>query len=301
MDGLDKGLSTNTIHRQVAALAMVITCGNDVPLAHHPMVRSFLKGANNARPPTVHRYPSWDLHQVLQALVSSLFEPIDTCLFKQLSMKVAFLVAVTSAKRISELHALSVRKDLCIFHNDRVTLRLDPSFVPKVNSLYHRSQEIILPDFCPNPSNDIEMQWNKLDVHRALHCYIQRTSSSVCVLKSEALFVSFHPSSLGQKVSSSTIGRWIRACISLAYQTRSLQAPRHITAHSTRGAATSAVWVTQACIEEICRAATWSSPSSFVHHYKMDKYASSTASFGCRVLEHTLTSDGTQAQTASPP
>ncbi|XP_039218894.1 uncharacterized protein LOC120316851 [Crotalus tigris] len=98
MDGLDKGLSPNTIRRQVAALATVITCDNAVPLALHSMVRSFLKGATNIKPPKVHRYPSWDLHQVLQALVSSPFEPIATCLLKLLSMKVAFLVAITSAR-----------------------------------------------------------------------------------------------------------------------------------------------------------------------------------------------------------
>ncbi|XP_039192289.1 uncharacterized protein LOC120305049 [Crotalus tigris] len=132
MDGLDKGLSPNTIHRQVAALTTVLTCDNATPLTHHPLVRSFLKGATNARPPTVHRYPSWDLHQVLQALIAPPFEPMETCPLDLLSMKVAFLVAVTSARRISELAAFSVREDLCIFFSDRVVLRLDPSFIPKV-------------------------------------------------------------------------------------------------------------------------------------------------------------------------
>ncbi|XP_039182925.1 uncharacterized protein LOC120300682 [Crotalus tigris] len=134
MDELDKGLSPNTIRRQVAALTTVLTCDNATSLTHHLMVCSFLKGATNAKPPTVHRYPSWDLHQVLQALVAPPFEPIDTCPLKLLSMKVAFLVAVTSARRISELAALSVREDLSILYPDRIILRLDPSFIPKVNS-----------------------------------------------------------------------------------------------------------------------------------------------------------------------
>ncbi|XP_015678359.1 uncharacterized protein LOC107293712 [Protobothrops mucrosquamatus] len=120
MDGLDKGLSPSTIHRQVTALSTVLMCDNSAPLAPHPTVRSFLKGAANARPPTVHRYPSWDLHRVLQALISPPFKPITTCSLKLLSMKVAFLVAITSARRISELAGLSVREDLCIFHADRV-------------------------------------------------------------------------------------------------------------------------------------------------------------------------------------
>ncbi|XP_039200464.1 uncharacterized protein LOC120308450 [Crotalus tigris] len=98
MDGLDKGLSPSTIHRQVAALATVLICENATPLTHHPLVRSFLKGANNAKPPPVHRYPSWDLEQVLQALIAPPFEPMETCSLDLLLMKVAFLVAITSAR-----------------------------------------------------------------------------------------------------------------------------------------------------------------------------------------------------------
>ncbi|XP_039181405.1 zinc transporter ZIP11 isoform X2 [Crotalus tigris] len=145
-----------------------------------------------------------------------------------------------------------------------------------------RAQEIMLPDFCPNPSHDLERQWHLLEVHRAFRCYIKRTAA---FRNSEALFVSFHPSSRGQKVSASTIGRWIRACITGAYQSESLLVPRRVTAHSTNSAATSAAWATQASIEDVCRAATWSSPSPFIRHYKLDKFASAEASFGRGILQ----------------
>ncbi|XP_029140096.1 ephrin type-A receptor 7 [Protobothrops mucrosquamatus] len=281
LDGLDKGLAPATIRRQVAAFSTLLTCADSVPLAHHPRIRAFLKGACNTRPPVVHRYPSWELPLVLRALTKPPFEPIRTVPLRNLSLKVAFLIVIT-ARCISELAALSVRSDLCIFHSDRVVLRLDPTFVPKVNSLFHRTQEVVLPNFCPNPSHDLERQWHTLDVHRALRRYIKRTEP---FRRSEALFVSYRPASLGQKVSSGTIGRWIRACIAEAYQSSSLPAPRRITAHSTRSAATSAAWSTQASIDEICRAATWSSPSPFVRHYKIDRFAAADASFGRRVLQ----------------
>lgn len=60
-------------------------------------------------------------------------------------MKTIFLVAVTSARRILELSALSCRPDLCVFHSDRVVLRPDPTFIPKVLSSFHAAQEICLP------------------------------------------------------------------------------------------------------------------------------------------------------------
>lgn len=86
------------------------------------------------------------------------FEPLRQVSLCLLSFKVLFLIAITSARRISELAALSIRGDLCIFHSDKIVLRLDPTFLPKVNSTFHRAQELVLPNFCPQPSH----RWNAL-------------------------------------------------------------------------------------------------------------------------------------------
>lgn len=112
-------------------------------------------------------------------------------------------MAVKSVRRISEIAALSVRDDLCVFHADRVVLRLDPTFVPKINTPFHRLQELVLPDFCPHPAHPLEQRWHKLDVRRALRIYLKRT---VGFHKTESLLVSFLPDSLVGRVTSSTIG-----------------------------------------------------------------------------------------------
>ena len=62
--------------------------------------------------------PSWDLDVVLGALNSPPFEPLGGADLKWLSIKTAFLLAVTSARRVSELHALSVHDDCCWFSSD---------------------------------------------------------------------------------------------------------------------------------------------------------------------------------------
>ncbi|XP_039189177.1 uncharacterized protein LOC120303551 [Crotalus tigris] len=298
MEGVNKGLAPNTLRRQLAALSSILSWDSSSSLSRHPAIRAFLKGVSNTRPPVIHRYPSWNLPRVLQALISSPFEPLKMCSLRHLSFKVSFLIAITSARRISELAALLVRKDLCTFHEDRVVLRLDPSFIPKVNTVFHRAQEVILPNFCPHPSHELEQRWHTLDIRRALRCYIKHTKP---FRKSETLFVSFQPSSMGQKVSVSTIGRWIRACISSAYVSLTLPVPPHVTAHSTRSAATTAAWATQASIEDICRAATWSSPSPFIRHYRLDKFASAEAAFGRRILQQVVTPSGGPAPTDSHP
>ncbi|XP_034271909.1 uncharacterized protein LOC117674907 [Pantherophis guttatus] len=281
-EGFAAGLSPNTLRRQAAAISTVLTCGSASSISRHPVVQQFLRGAANLRPPPVHRFPTWDLNKVLSALTASPFEPLRDVSLRFLSFKVSFLVAITSARRISELAALSSRRDLCVFHQDRVVLRLDPSFIPKINSPFHRSQELVLPNFCPSPQHPLERSWHTLDVRRALKIYLRRTSS---FRKTEALFVSYQPASIGAKASAPMLGRWIRATISTAYQRQSLPVPHHVTAHSTRSAATSAAWATQASWEEICRAAAWSSISPFIRHYRVDSFASADAAFGRRVLQ----------------
>lgn len=126
-------------------------------LAQDPKI---LWGATNIRPPAIQRFPTWDLSLVLQALTASPFEPLASVSLQLLSIKVAFLLAVTSARRVSELSALSVRKDLCIFRPNTVVLRLDPSFILKVNSRFLRAPKIVLPDFCPSPKHHLEAQWH---------------------------------------------------------------------------------------------------------------------------------------------
>lgn len=130
------------------------------------------------RPVVVHHYPTWDLQKVLQAFSKAPFEPLGTVHLSFLTYKTLLLVAITLPRRISELAVLSVRDDLCVFHLDRAVLYLDPAFMPKINSWFHRAQELVFPDFCPNP----------LHAREALRIYIKRTQSFRCT---EALCVLF--------------------------------------------------------------------------------------------------------------
>ncbi|XP_042300431.1 uncharacterized protein LOC121918446 [Sceloporus undulatus] len=167
-DGIKKGLRPNTIRRQVAAITSVLPHKKASVMSSHPHVKRLLRGLSNRAPPTRHRFPTWNLHTVLKALTVEPFEPIRKVSLRFLTLKVIFLTAITSARRVSELGALSVRKDLCIFRPDSVCLRPDPTFLPKVNSPFHVSQDILLPSFCPNPQRDLEKCWHTLDVRRAL-------------------------------------------------------------------------------------------------------------------------------------
>ncbi|XP_058025462.1 uncharacterized protein LOC131191375 [Ahaetulla prasina] len=75
-DGFKAGLSPNTLRRQLAAISSILTCGSHHSLSREPLLRDFLRGATNLRPPVVHRFPSWSLHKILSSLTRSPFEPL---------------------------------------------------------------------------------------------------------------------------------------------------------------------------------------------------------------------------------
>ena len=111
------------------------------------MISRYLRGARrltaSSRAPQV---PTWNLYLVLEALKHPPFEPLGNVDRKWLSLKTAFLLAITSARRIGELHALSVHRDCCTFspEGSKVVLRPNPAFLPKVLSDFHLSQSIEL-------------------------------------------------------------------------------------------------------------------------------------------------------------
>ena len=55
------------------------------------------------------RPPAWDVSLVLQSLTGAPYEPLRMCEERFLAQETLFLLALASAKRIGELHALSYR------------------------------------------------------------------------------------------------------------------------------------------------------------------------------------------------
>ncbi|CAJ0914774.1 unnamed protein product [Ranitomeya imitator] len=185
--------------------------------------------------------PPWDLNVVLQGLTGPPFEPLSSCSLQNLAYKTVFLVAITSARRVGELQALSIREPYLLVRDDSIVLRLDPSFLPKVVSDFHRSQEIVLPTFCHNPANSEERRFNTLDVRRIVLQYLDQTRAFRI---DHNLFV--HPSgqNKGKKVAKSTIATWIKKAITEAYLAQNKIPPVGIKAHSTRS--TSVSWAERA-------------------------------------------------------
>lgn len=276
--GLDKGLRPATLRVHIAALSSFL----HKRLALDPWVIRFIRGAERVHPSVRIRVPPWNLSLVLEALTKPPFEPIEDISIKFLSLKTAFLVAITTARRIGEISALVISPPYTTILDDRIILRPDPAFVPKVVSAFHRDQEIILPSFCEAASSPGERKFHSLDVRRAVIQYLQETASW---RKSNSLFIQFSGAGKGEKASKSSLARWVKQAIQLAYLAAGTPVPAQLKAHSTRAVATSWAERQSASIDQICKAATWSSPCTFFRHYRLNISDPSGLAFGRKVLQ----------------
>ncbi|XP_069820996.1 uncharacterized protein [Dendropsophus ebraccatus] len=276
--GLLKGLKPATLRVQVTALSTIY----DYPIAEHRWVKRFLRSAQRQSPSIRNLHPPWDLNSVLESLTRAPFEPLEEADIKLLSYKTAFLVAIVSARRVSELQALTIREPYFLIEDDRITLRTDPNFLPKVVSSFHQSQDIILPSFCSSPKNDLERKFHTWDVRRSIIQYLDVCSTW---RKEQSLFIQFQGKNKGRKVSKSVLARWIRNAIEQSYILQNLTSPLRIRAHSTRAVSTTWAERASASIDQICRAATWSSPHTFTKHYRLQLQRNEDLTFGRKVLQ----------------
>ena len=123
---VDKGLAHSTVKVYAAAISSCHEGFSGRSAFSQPLLTRFLQGVRRHRPVVHVSTPQWDLPLVLEALVTEPFEPLELSSLKPLLWKTSLLLALTSAKRVSELTALLIRGD-----RSGATLRPNPSFVPK--------------------------------------------------------------------------------------------------------------------------------------------------------------------------
>lgn len=167
-----------------------------------------------------------------------------------------------------------------LFFPDRVELRTIQGFVPKVSSRSSRSETWALPTFTDPLSGALQ----ELDIAKVLKCYLQATSPFNALNR---LFVLPWGKNRGKETAPRTIASWICKLIQKVYRARGMDSPV-VKAHSSW--AVSASWAARAnvSLETFCKAATWSSPNTFVRHYRIDPRALISVEFGRRAIESAL-------------
>ena len=216
------------------------------------------------------------VYKVLKKLCSFPFEPFMDVPLGWATRKLAFLIAICTAGRSSDLGLLGCKSPHVRFENNPKGVRFIPRNLRKQDRPNHFLQDMFVPSFTEN---------RKLDPVRAISLYLKRVEGRRGNINS--LFVTFGAGST-KSPSVKTIGRWIVEAISEcvdpgSISTRKTNVKQGVKAHSTRSVSTSVALLRGCKIENILKAADWSSSSVFAKHYLRD-VREKDAEFGRTVL-----------------
>ena len=293
----------STIRGYITAISgrhnAVVLKGKPHTISHLPSVKTWLSGLERLKGFKRPKAPEWNLEVVLAALAKPPFEPLHKARHKYLTMKAAFLVAITSAKRVSEIHALDERS--LLFCVENVSMDTLFSYRTKVNSAFHANCRIVLPAHRPG-YDDLPME---LCVRRVLKEYQSRTKKHRPPGRvSNPLFLCHAKGKRHLPASKQTIARWLQDTIIKAYTIMDVpegDVPKRVKAHSTRKMATSIAFENGVDIETICNAATWQTPKTFFKFYHLDVARREDSVFGLSVIQSTVAKVRSRYHMLHPP
>ena len=243
----EAGLEYRTLNVYRSALSATHPQIDGYNVGEHPLVVQLLKGIFNSRPPAPRYTYTWEVRTVTSYLES--LGPNEQLSLKQLSRKLAFLLASTSAERGSELVAHDLRFKR--FHPEGVSFNL-----PELTKSVRVGKSLKTSFHASFPENKL------LCPCSCLREYEIRTQAfrPKSVSEPNKLFLSVN--NPHKPVCSATLSHWVKNCL--------LEAgidSRVFKAHSTRGAATSAALRAGISIPEIVRLADWTNETTFKKFY----------------------------------
>ena len=202
------GLSPQTIKGYRTCIGSVLTRTSRAKVVLHRTISDMIASMELQRPRTTPVLPQWDLGVVLEALSKSPYEPLREASFKHLTLKTVFLLAMASAGRRSELHALKFDKNYIQFKpkGAGVTLYFSPEFMCK----NQKPNQVNDPWYIPAiPTGKPEFGAPNCPV-RALHYYHRYLTEHPDLRKDRRrLVVPIKDNNAGKELSASSISRWI--------------------------------------------------------------------------------------------
>ena len=248
-----RGLSVSSLRGYRSVLSVVFRF--HLPsLSSETVIRDLLRSFWLSSAERVLRPTAWDLSTVLTSLVSPAFEPLSQATFRALTLKILFLLALATAKRVGELQALS---SIVTFVAGDACLSYIPQFVAKSESLTRSIPRSFLvkslADFVAGLDIDL-----LLCPVRALRLYLLRARSlSPC---RHRLFVS--PRHHSRAMSKNAVSFFLREVISAAEAARPHVG--YLRAHEVRSVSTSVAFHRNWSVSSVLESATWASSSVFL-------------------------------------
>ena len=255
----DKGVLALTVRGYLSAILSIHEGTPDgSSLRDSDALRLLIEGMHNSAPPRRKIWPSWDLDLVLEALNKLPYEPILSASLRDVTIKTAFLLAIASGRRASEIHALAINEHM-IFSRHGVTLYFRPSFLAKNEKSNFSASPISLPKL-DSSAGDRRLSCPV----RALKWYLCKTQSVRG--QSNQLFITSNKPY--KPAARTTIAGWVVEAIT---KSNAVSGKGRPTAHSTRSMATTTALHKGLSISEIIHTVSWKSDSVFISTYLKDK------------------------------
>ena len=239
--------------------AIVDTLG---PMAHHIAhnadLHRLLSSFHRDRPKSSRNLPKWNLSVVLNELTKAPFEPMKDTYLKHLTLKTAFLLALASGKRRSEIHAWVANKVSNLGQWEKVALFPSSDFIAK-NQLAREGSQSVSPVTIPALTTIVDRQFKEdrtLCPVRALRYYLDRTKDlrGSCSL----LFISFKKGHTSD-IRPATLSSWLKQTILLCYKQSDQQTLDlvQVKAHDIRAFAASKAFYGGVSVDQIMQACHW--------------------------------------------
>ena len=145
-------------------------------IAHNADLHRLLSSFHRDRPKSSRNLPKWNLSVVLNELTKAPFEPMKDKI-KHLTLKTAFLLALASGKRRSEIHAWVANRVSNLGQWRKVALFPSSDFIAK-NQLAREGSQSVSPVTIPALTTIVDRQFKEdrtLCPVRALRFYLDRT------------------------------------------------------------------------------------------------------------------------------
>ena len=146
-------------------------------IAHNEDLHRLLSSFHRDRPKSSRNLPKWNLSVVLNELTKAPFEPMKDTDLKHLTFKTAFLLALASGKRRSEIHAWVANKVSNLGQWEKVALFPSSDFIAK-NQLAREGSQSVSPVTIPALTTIVDRQFKEdrtLCPVRALRYHLDRT------------------------------------------------------------------------------------------------------------------------------
>ena len=224
-------------------------------IAHNADLHRLLSSFHRDRPKSSRNLPKWNLSVVLNELTKAPFEPMKDTDLKNLTLKTAFLLALASGKRRSEIHAWGANIVSNLGQWEKVALFPSSDFIAK-NRLAREGSQSVSPVTIPALTTIVDRQFKEdrtLCPVRALRYYLDGTKD----LRGSRslLFISFKKGHTSD-IRPATLSSWLKQTILLCYKRADQQALDlvQVKAHDIQAFATSKAFYGGVSVDQIMQA-----------------------------------------------